>query len=84
MTMEVIKKTEAKPSVRSFPMKDMERGQVCYCLRDGCYVLRVCQLDSPDIILVLSNHCKVNAYHFSCKLLVRELYPGESITIKFS
>ena len=79
--MEVIKKTKAKPSVRSFPMKDMERGQVCYCLKDECYVLRVYPL---DIILVLANHCKVNTYHSSCDLLVRELFPGESITIKFS
>ena len=65
------------------PMNQMDDGEVCYYVADSRYVLKVCNVGQEDIYLILEAG-DYNSYSHDCDGSVRELYPGESITIKFS
>jgi len=67
-----------------FPMREMGKGQVCYCVEGNCYILKVQHQDGNPVFLILDGHRSINSYDYTCTLLVRELYEGESVTIKFS
>jgi len=63
-------------------MRMMEPGETCYCIVDERYILRMPH--GSDQFLILDNHGSANSYSGKVTSPVRELYPGESITIKFS
>lgn len=64
-------------------MCEMSRGEVCYVLKKGHYVVTVSHPGFPPIFLILDSHNEANSYQHNCSLKVRELYPGESVTIEF-
>jgi len=80
--MEVIERNEPlAPSEKQ--MREMKNGEVCYVPRHRHYVLRIGHEDYESKFLVLDDH-RIKVYFGECPTTVRELYPGESITIKFS
>ena len=85
MTMEIVKVNVEKKEPKTKKMCDMQRGEVCYLDDGDMYILRV-NLCSPSTFLILGNDNSSNSYDLSASKhhQVRELCPGESITIKFS
>lgn len=79
MTMEIVKQNVEKKEPRVKAMYEMETGEVCWCEMNLHYILK-----TNRYVLILDNHENINGYSPGTVLQVRELYPGESITIKFS
>lgn len=79
MTMEIVKQNVEKKEPRIKRMDEMKNGEVCWHEQGQHYILKY-----EGAVLILDNHQNVNGYGHRCDLPVRELYPGESITIKFS
>jgi hypothetical protein len=65
-------------------MLDMSDGEVCFDIKAEHYVLKVAHMEQPSIFLILDDHHGMNSYQDGCKRTVRELFPGEYVTIKFS
>lgn len=90
MTMEITDKQEPNKEPRIKKIVYMERGEVCYVPSKGEYIMRVgfSGAEDPCVWLILKNEDDVcwykstNTYHN--QLEVRELFEGESITVKFS
>ena len=79
MTMEIVKEIVEKEVSKTKKMNAMSSGEVCWCKKDQCYILK-----HNSFFLILDNHKSANGYSSGNDMLVRELYPDESITIKFS
>ncbi len=80
--MEIVKEGTGKLESYTKPMSKMAYGEVCYCIEDECYVLKMPYTD--DQFLILGDNDIANSYSGKPSIKVRTLYPGESITIKFS
>ena len=83
MTMVKVQTEEGKNSIHYFPMREMKKGQVCFVRDKGHYVIRVDHFEQKQIFLILDNYHDIDSYSDGCDLMVRALYDGESITIKF-
>ena len=86
MTMEIVKEDVNKPEPATKRMGDMIRGEVCWINKDSSYIVCIEHDEFPKIYLSLRNYDSAQTYGSvdQLDLIVRELYPGESITIKFS
>ena len=91
MTMEIVKHNSSKPEAVMKTMKEMKRGEVCLVTSTKQYIINVgVDDDSGSRFFMLENESDAKWYQpgrytFSdWDLQVRELYLGESITIKFS
>lgn len=83
MTMVKVQTEGCKNSIHYFPMWEMKEGQVCFVRDKEHYVVRVGHLEQKQFFLILDNDHDMNSYGDECGLMVRALYDGESITIKF-
>lgn len=90
MMMEIVKEEGRKPEPVTKGMNTMARGEVCYFEDKKQYIFKISSIfgneNMTPIFLILNNTTEL-LYHNSdqaseCK--VRELYPDESVTIKFS
>lgn len=89
MSMEIIKVDVGKPRSVVKRMNTMARGEVCYCDERNMYVMKISFVDPERVTVYLHlNDGGLSLFisfdEFANKLEVRELYEGESITIKFS
>jgi len=85
--MQQVELAPDEKDVKTFPMEEMEKGEVCYCPADDNYVLCVTNVISKDIFLIISGkdfQPNGNSYGHNCKAKVRKLADGESVTVKFS
>jgi hypothetical protein len=87
MTMEIVPEgvdKKAEPVTKE--MSEMRRGETCFVIENNEYVVCVEHCNYRRIYLGLKDYDTVQTYGSEehLDLQVRELYPGESITIKFS
>ena len=89
MTMKIVDREGNRPEPTVKAMTEMHRGEICYSLGSERYVMKICSVTGEEInpvFLVLNNDSNICFYHGNTtdNERVRELYPDESITIKFS
>jgi hypothetical protein len=89
MTMEIVRKANNEIVVNNKMMIDMKRGEVCYCEENNQYVMKISSVEQGKFIpvyLILQEDDDISfkSEGVAIYTTVRELYPNESITIKFS
>ncbi len=87
MATKKIVETNGERSMQTKRMSDMKHGEVCYVSSDDTYVLCATSgMIEGKIFICLNTSDGLQVYeNVSLRgLIVRELYPLESITIKFS
>lgn len=89
MAMVIVKKDVGIPKPVTKRMDEMRRGEVCFVMEENYYVVNVgISNDNGSRFLILDTDVDIKWYAHSSgsprRYKVRELYPNESITIKFS
>ncbi|KKL46060.1 hypothetical protein LCGC14_2349370 [marine sediment metagenome] len=81
--MEIISRSNDEDTTKL--MEQMEFGEVCYDIKDSCYVIRVTRKEEKNCVFLVLGEGDLNIYSgTSCTAKVRQLNENESITIKFS
>ena len=65
-------------------MNEMSDGEVCYEIQRERYVMMISGLHGSIILIMQNKVNKTNTYSSECSTEVRELYPNENVSVKFS
>ena len=86
MAMRVMVKTGGNPGPIEKQMSSMTRGEVCYHIQNDYYVVRIGAYNETSQFLILRDDETCDHYDFKASghHKVRELYPGENVTVNFS
>ncbi len=83
MSMQIQSSWNGVQSPPTKPMNEMVDGEVCFEIQRERYVMMISGIRGT-MVLILENHDGTNTYSHDCSHEVRELYPNENISVKFS